>query len=150
MRKLLGLLIAVGALMVLNVADAEARGSCFCSYKYGSQNYSPETRGGDEPRGGRKAGKCLEICKDRRPHANAWNAALRAAKFNANTCKKDAKARFAVKARVTGTKQANISEDYKTYVLRKCKTCPSGYHRTPRTSVNAKNACRRIQYTSAR
>lgn len=151
MSKLLVALIAVAAVAAFSSEDVEARGSCFCSYKYGdSGNYSPERRGGDEPLGTRKAGKCLEMCKKVSPHGDAVKAALSSMRFNPESCTGDARATFWVKSRVTGTKQGATSEGKQTYTIAKCKKCPSGYDRTPNTSINASNACRRIEYTNAR
>jgi len=150
MSKLLVALIAVAAVTAFNSEDAEARGSCYCSYRFGdSGNYSPETRGGDEPGGTRKAGKCLEMCKKRSPHPDAVNAARRATAFNPNSCTRDATVQLWVLGRVTGTNQDPTAQDRKSYTIYRCKKCPSGYERTPNTGIDAKNACRRIQYTNA-
>lgn len=151
MVKLFLALIALAAITAFNSEDAEARGSCFCSYKYAnSGDYSPERRGGEEPLGTRKAGKCLEMCKKITPHPDAVNAALRSMRFNPENCAGDAIATFWVKSRVTGTKQGATSEGKHSYTIAKCKKCPPEYHRNPNTSINASNACRRIEYTSAR
>lgn len=151
MNKLLLAFIAVAAVTAFNSEDAEARGSCFCSYRYGnSGDYSPEGRAGDEPLGVHKAGRCLETCKGLSPHPDALRAALRFLPFDPENCTRDLTATFWVKSRVTGTNQGATSEGTRDYAIAKCKKCPSGYDRNPGTSINASNACRRIEYTYAR
>lgn len=151
MSKLLAVLIAVVTVTAFNAENVEARGGCFCSYTFNDRNrYSPEVKAGEEPLGTRKAGKCLEMCKRHRPHGDAVRAARRATRFDPNRCTDDLTVQLWVFAKVTGTRQDPTAEDRMSYTIAKCKKCPSGYERTPNTDINARNACRRIEYTSAR